>query len=182
MIFLEEPIYISTFIVKEDGLSVASLKRSLIDRTPCEQINLLLTDSVFKLNQPDIAGTSLCFQYAKSHFKNGIPCGSSIAWSDIGSDNYEALAKNGLRLGITKKNKASPKAVSNVSRLRLFETFTDLLKSSTCENIINGKSLKHCVSYNDYKKSSPFYEIWNKIQSKFFPLWVKHDKSLDNFF
>ena len=180
MTFLSEPIYISTFVTPSFGSCIASLKRALIDRIPREKINM--SGTVYRINEPVVAGTQLQFKSSKSSVQNGVPCGSSISWCDISEDGYDVIAKNGLRLGVIKKHRSVSKAESVVCRLQLFKLFKSVfakwinLSAVTCSD-----TYQSCKTYRDFKKSLSYYKVWKNLRSSWFSHWVVHNEELDNF-
>ena len=181
MSFLDQPIYVSSFVTIDHGTSISSMKRALVERVPSEEIYSLLRNTPYRFNQPQIIGTNLWFKYSKSGVLNSSPCGSAISWCDVSNNNYDVISKNGLRLGVIKKHRSSPKAVSSVSRLELFKLFKlacQKLESKNCS--INKKFLK-CETYDDFKCLIQYSDVWRRVRNKVFPNWVVHDKSLDQF-
>jgi len=181
MSFLSQPIYISSFVTVEHGESVSSLKRALIERVPRKEISSLLSETPYRFNQPNIVGTRLWFSYSKTSVQNSTPCGSSISWCAVSENNYDVIAKNGLRLGVTKKHRSSPRAVSCVSRLELFKLFLQFCEKLKIKNIHVHDKFSKFKTYNEFKRSMQYTDVWSEIRNILFPHWIVHDKSLDSF-
>ena len=181
-LFLSQPIYISSYVTVQCGTSVRSLKRALIERVPSKELFELLSGTSYCFYQPDIIGTNVRFECAKSNISNCIPSASSISWSDVSENCYDIIAKNGLRLGITKKHQCSVKAVSIVSRLELFKLFKQFYETLKSKNLaLHNQNFSDCVTYGDFKKALPYSKVWNIIRNALFSHWVVHDESLDKF-
>lgn len=179
-LFLDHPIYISTFIIPEQGRSLSAFQRALFERVPAAAANSLLKTTKFTLNQPQVVGNNVSFSFSNSRVKNFVPCGSSISWCDIDLNNYDVVAKNGLRLGVVKKHRESSKAVSSISRLELFRTFKELFNKLSNQIDLQEK-FSSCVTYSDYKNCLEYTRVWKTVRNQLFPHWLRHDEELDGF-
>lgn len=168
-LILAEPIRFSSFtITKNVPFSKDALLRCLFGRlqSACKKIELFV-------GQADVT-----FDHNKRNDKR--PSANSIVWYKYQSSSVQEVAAGGRRLGITKKLKGDPKSRLSISKVELFISFIQTVKSIT-EVPKRFQDIEK-RSYAEVKLLASEYQYnWLQLKKDGFRIWTVKDKALLGF-
>lgn len=175
---LESPIYIKSFNFCGD-VNEFSIRRALIERWK----ENVFEDSRFQAYTPLIRiNNSSKFLFSQSDRK--VPSPTSITWCNIPEKNKPLeIAVNGKKQGVIKKNLNSKIGSLQISKLKLFEKYEELLlrnpeifRSIFLDRVQNLNKLSYYVCK---KYSSDYHRAWQLAKKQYFRKWtVKPDNLL----
>ncbi|KAK5640403.1 hypothetical protein RI129_011214 [Pyrocoelia pectoralis] len=114
-LLLTQPIYFSSFTIAHGTpFNMESLQRALYGRFGEEQKRM------------EIGQSSVDFLFSKNEIKK--PCPASIIWFKSGTGSHE-VAIDGLKHGVTKKNRNTISARLQISKIEMFRKFLKTVES-----------------------------------------------------
>ncbi|KAF5294454.1 hypothetical protein FQR65_LT01580 [Abscondita terminalis] len=151
---IKAPIYLSSITVcAETPFNEESLRRALFTRLG------VCRDAMV------IGQASVVFDYSKSVSK--LPCPSSIIWSKFASHE---VAVDGIKQGVTKKNRGTTAARLCICKVELFRKFLTTLEDTST------------VFYDEAKSQAVDYQrAWLTLKKEGFKCWTIKDKNLQHF-
>ncbi|XP_054720708.1 tRNA-specific adenosine deaminase 1-like [Uloborus diversus] len=174
--FIEQPIYISTFVIGKCPFSESAFKRAMIDRLS----NVADLPLHYHLPQSAILQSSLAFEYSKEKLAlsdaKTVPCPASIIWYD--APGSLEVSVNGKKQGIVKKDLNKPSSRVGVCKSMLFKMFLELLKKV---QLFNEYKNSQVLTYYDFKKQAKDYQIAKQAVYKIFDGWMRKPDQLQKF-
>ncbi|XP_066256507.1 tRNA-specific adenosine deaminase 1 [Euwallacea similis] len=170
MIFLEKPIYLSTFTI----LSAASFCKEALDRAMFSRLNDVSLTDPFSQHLLEVYVVNCEFDYMKSKEKSACP--SSLSWylSREVLSNLEVVVM-GRKQGATKKQLISGKIALRICKAEIFRGF-----AKKCEEL-NLNLLGEKMTYSVAKGLCKIYKENRDILMEKFGTWTRKDPKLFEF-
>ncbi|KAB0792027.1 hypothetical protein PPYR_13988 [Photinus pyralis] len=161
-LLLVHPIYLSSFtIANGTPFDEKSLLRALYGRFGEDAERAV------------IGRSSINFSFAKDVSKR--PCPASIVWFKCSTGSHE-VAIEGLKQGVTKKNRHARSARLQICKIEMFRRFL------TAAEFLRLPSCKNFVFYDDAKADAKDYQRkWAALKVDKFKSWTSKDGKLQHF-
>lgn len=176
------PVYLSSLIVGSCPYSGVSMKRAVWDRiSQCENL-----PNIYSKNQPRLLQSHVKFEASRPvvqlQSEKIVPGSAAIIWwMDSDGNGHQEASVNGLRLGVTNKNKDRPDARVGVCKLEMLTAFKNLLSLIPAEQSPPTLSMPWST-YEEWKKcASDYQSAWSSLRGHSFQNWPRTPRHYNNF-
>ncbi|CAD5118259.1 DgyrCDS6981 [Dimorphilus gyrociliatus] len=172
MHFFDLPLYIHAIVLGNCPFNQECAERALFKRFDGKIPNL---GKVYNKIEPIIYKTNTQFNHQQMNNRT-VACGAAIIWWKSCKD--QQVCVNGLKQGVSKKAKDSPKSRCSVCKLELFSTAQRLISKLKLK-IESNEILK---TYESYKQASVEYQrVWTLLREDALKNWPRTDRKLNSF-
>ncbi|KAF5283149.1 hypothetical protein FQA39_LY17407 [Lamprigera yunnana] len=169
-LIVKNPICLSSFTVAGDTpFSKESLSRAIYGR--------LKVPHPYCINDIAIGQASIGFEFHKTDSR--VPCPSSIIWCKTTMEPLQ-VAVDGLKQGVTKKDRTTRAARVTISKIELFRLFLETIDILRLPHL---KELQKCEVYYDEtkKKAVQYQRNISVLMDEGFKCWTLKNKNLEHF-